>query len=253
MTGPGTAEGPILALLRQTSCSLPADVTVALECALADAPAGASRLLLGQALRNGRQAEAEGLPLCEDPGRPVFFIADEAMTAAVKRAVRRARAQGLVGARPLLAVDAALPHGCIGVLVQGRSPRRAAQCAPVPRDAGEGTLVEAVARAVARARSLLCPPMVVGVGLGPTRPSARLAAYRALLRPVDTPPAPGLEERLLAAAQAAAGDLPLLALRLEGERTGADYLAVEFMCRSARRGLATVLAPGRAWAAWEQG
>ncbi len=234
----------ILSLLRRTACSLPADVTAALEVALAAAPAGPSRLLLGQALRNGRQAEAEGLPLCEDRGRPVFFVADEAMAAAVERAARRARAEGWTGGPSSLARASAIPRGCVGVLVQGRSPRRAARCAPIPRDADDGALARAVARAVSRARRLLCPPLLVGVGLGSTRAEARLAALQALLRPADAPPSCGLEEELLAAARAAAGDLPVLALRVAGERTGAAYLAVEFMCRSARRGLAALPPPG---------
>lgn len=243
----GAARQPddvVLSLLRQTACSLPVDVTAALARALAGAPNQICRLLLGQALRNGSQAEAEGLPLCEDRGRPLFFIVDEAMKGPAKKAARCARGEGQVGGPAVLVRTTGMPRGCIGVLVQGRATRRAARCVAVPSDADEGTLTRAVTKAVARARTLVCPPLVVGVGLGPTRAEARLAALHALLKPMDGPPACGLEERLLAAARGAAGDLPLLALRLEGERTGASYLAVEFMCRSARRGLASLPPPG---------
>ncbi len=221
----------LLALLRQAACSLPADVESALETALAGERDPLARLVLGQALRNGLQARAEALPLCEDRGRPVFFVADEAMTGVVKRAARRARAEGYLGAPARL-----LPWEGAGdsfaALVQGRACRRAARVLRLP-SAEEGTLAAKVARAVARAKDALCPPLVVGVGLGETRAQARLAALRALLRPLDDPLTP-LEERLLEAVRDVCRDAPILGLRLRG-RLPASWLALEFLCRSARR------------------
>ena len=237
-------EDALLSLLRAVACSLPADVTTALEGALAAEGDPRARLLLGQALRNGRQAQAEGLPLCEDRGRPVFFIADEATTGAVKRAARRARAQGWVGGPLRVVQGGAVPQGCIGVLVPGRSPRRAARAVALPRGGDEGALAEAVARAVARAQGLLCPPLLVGVGLGARRAQARLRALQALLRPLDAPPTP-LEGPLTAAVGSSCPGLPLLGLRVQGVLP-ARYLAVEFLCRSARRRL-VALSPEAAY------
>lgn len=231
-----------LDLCRAAACSLAPDVLAALRRAHESERDPRTRRVLGLALRNAEAAAAESLPLCEDRGTPVFFLAvsddlrEEARTllSAVRRAARHALAEGYLGGPARLVLEGGASGGArLGVLVQGRACRGVARCSTLVEGEGEEGVARRVLAAVRGTRERLCPPLVLGVGLGQSRSEARLEALKALTAPLDDPPSP-MEARLLRALRSGCPDLPLLGLRVRGQWP-ARAVAIEFLCQSARR------------------
>ena len=112
---------------------------------------------------------------------------------------------------------------------------------------GEKGVIDFVVRAVERAGSNPCPPIIVGVGIGGTADRVMLLAKKALLRPVGRPNKDPkfveLEEKILEAVnnlgigpQGLGGRVTALAVRIEttGAHIGSLPVGVNLQCHAAR-------------------
>jgi fumarate hydratase subunit alpha len=209
-------------LVRVATTRLPLDVYTALQRALEAEEEPLARAQLEAMLRNAELAAERGAPICQDTGVPFFYMrvgADyplrarvyEAAAEAVRRATRsiplRPNAVDPLGGgntgdntgRYLPWVEAEIVPGnrleAVYAPKGGGSEAVTRVMVATPLEAEE-KLLETVLTAVAEAGPRPCPPLVLGVGIGPTGDTAlRLAKGAALLRPLSSPPPdPRLQE-----------------------------------------------------------
>ena len=224
----------LVALYRRLATELPADVLQALRRAhQQEEPGSPGRLALAAILENVTLAARDQVPMCQDTGLPVFFVAApagadlariaEALREATRRAVRevplRANAvDPLSGKNPGDGLGPGIPavhfepspdrrlH--IDLLLKGGGSENVGRLYLLPepelkagRDAAG--LRAVVLDAVLRAQGRGCPPSVLGVGVAGSRDEAIGLAKRQLLRPLQEdsvePRLAALEQELLEA------------------------------------------------------
>ncbi len=187
---------------------LPPDVVGALERARDDETDPVARSELGNILANVDLAGSTGLPLCQDTGVPVVYVAlppsvpfEKALFDAIADGVRRATTE--VPLRPN-AVDPCTRRNSGDNTGEGMpavhvSPGDAFTITVLPKGAGAENMSriemllpsevdripEVVVRCVLEAGARPCPPVVLGVGIGGTFDLAAALAKEALLDPID--------------------------------------------------------------------
>ncbi len=251
--------------LQEAEVHLPADVLRALRRTEEREPNPIARSELQNILRNVELAEKLQLPLCQDTGVPVLYVAlppdiplTDRLFAALGEGVRRATE--MVPLRPNV-VDpltrenrgdntgrgmpsvhihpgarftiTALPKGA-----GSENVSRIGMLLPSERDGIERFVVETVLRAGGRP----CPPLVLGIGIGGTFDGAATLAKEALLSPIDT--MTDLEQRLCDAVNALGigpmglgGETTALAVKVRQAdcHTASLPLAVNVQCWACRR------------------
>jgi fumarate hydratase subunit alpha len=255
------------------------DVIEALRQARADEVSPVGRDVLDQLLENAVVARDDGLPLCQDTGLTVVFLAvgqevhiiGGALYQAINEGVRRGYDEGYLrksvvdqpfSARvntkdntPAVIHCQIVPGDSLEITVVpkgGGSENMSALGMLKPADGHQG-VVEFVAQTVERAGANPCPPTIVGVGVGGTAEKAMLMAKQSLLRPVGQPsPDPEvaqLEEDILERVnelgigpQGLGGRTTALAVHVETHPCHIASLpvAVNIQCHSARHKQATL-------------
>ncbi|MBM3497849.1 MAG: fumarate hydratase [Armatimonadetes bacterium] len=258
----------------EANLRLPAEVTAALEDALARETSARARAILQDILRNAELAPQTGLPLCQDTGLAVVFaelgqevrIAGGTLAAAVDEGVRRGYADGLlrksVLADPLdrasntggntpavLHVSLVAGEGLeLTIAPKGGGCENASAVWMLTPAQGRAGIIEAIGARVREAGGRACPPLVLGVGLGGSFEQAALLAKRAaVLRPLGQPAddegLAALEADLLAAVNATGigpmglgGRTTALAVHVESApcHIASLPLALNVQCHSAR-------------------
>lgn len=203
------------------------DVTEKLtECARLEAsPVGQD--VLRQLLQNNQIAAEEGMPLCQDTGMAVVFVAlgqdvhleggdfEDAVNEGVREAYQKGYFRKSVVAEPLFnrvntkdntpAVihTRIVPGDRVHILVTAKgfgSENMSALKMLVPADGIDGVR-NFVLQTVKNAGPNPCPPIVVGVGIGGTFEQAAIMAKRCTARPLDSanphPDYAALENELL--------------------------------------------------------
>ncbi len=187
---------------------LPPDVVGALERARDDETDPVARAELENILANIALARSTNLPLCQDTGVPVVYVAlppsvpfEQALWDAIADGVRRATVA--VPLRPN-AVDSCTRQNSgnntgAGMPAVHVSPGDTFTVTVLPKGAGaENTsriemllpsevdrVPEVVVRTVLAAGARPCPPVVLGVGIGGTFDGSAALAKEALLEPID--------------------------------------------------------------------
>ena len=187
---------------------LPPDVVGALERARDDETDPVAHSELENILANIALAASTNLPLCQDTGVPVVYVAlppsvpfEKALWDAIADGVRRATTD--VPLRPN-AVDPCTRRNSgdntgAGMPAVHVSPGDVFSITVLPKGAGaENTsriemllpsevdrIPEVVVRTVLGAGARPCPPVVLGVGIGGTFDGAAALAKEALLEPID--------------------------------------------------------------------
>ena len=197
------------------------DVIEALRRARADEISPVGQDVLDQLLDNAVVAREEGLPLCQDTGLAVVFLAVgqevhvvggdlyQAINEGVRRGydegyLRKSIVEGPFSARhntkdntPAVIHCQIVPGDRLQITVVpkgGGSENMSALGMLNPSDGRQG-VVDFVTRTVERAGANPCPPTIVGVGVGGTAEKAMLLAKTSLLRPVGQPsPDPGVAQ-----------------------------------------------------------
>jgi len=278
--------------MRQAAVQLPPDVQAALEQALAEESDALARQHLEAALENARLAAAgEGL-VCGDTGFPLFFVTAGSRTviqggfgtlwraaaAATARATREnflrpTMVDPLTRDNPGNNCGPGMPK--IELRFAGDTDGLEIVAAPkgggseifgtfyrmlFPADGLEGVkkfVIDCIRQGCYAGK--ICPPAIVGVGIGGTADLClRLAKEAAVLSPVDRqnrdPALAGLEAELLAASRrlglgpmGARGVNAVMAVRIRKAltHTAALPVAVNAQCLVGRRWRAVVTAAGR--------
>jgi len=277
---------------RLAATKLPPDVEAALEAALAEETEPLARRHLADSLANARAAmQGEGL-VCADTGFPLFFVTAGARTQieggfgalqqAAREATSRATAESylrptmvdpLTRANPGDNVGPGMPRVELRFVGEGDG----LEIVAAPKGGGSeifGTFYRMMYPSDGEAAILkfaidairdgcyagkICPPAIVGVGIGGTADLCmKLAKEAALLRPVGRPhPDPGvaaIEHKLYAAARAlgigpmgAAGINAVLAVHVDTAvtHTAALPVAVNAQCLVGRRWRALISGDGQ--------
>jgi fumarate hydratase subunit alpha len=255
------------------------DVIEALRRVRADEISPVGQDVLDQLLDNAVVAREEGLPLCQDTGLTVVFLAVgqevhvvggdlyQAINEGVRRGyqegyLRKSIVEGPFSARhntkdntPAVIHCQIVPGDSLEVTVVpkgGGSENMSALGMLKPADGHQG-VVDFVVRTVERAGANPCPPTIDGVGVGGTAEKAMLLAKHSLLRPVGQPsPDPDVAElerdilervnRLGIGPQGLGGRTTALAVHVETHPCHIASLpvAVNMQCHSARHKQATL-------------
>ena len=190
---------------------LPRDMKNALRKASNIEKAPLGRHILKQLQENMNIAEEEMIPLCQDTGMAVFYIAlgqDVHITGgllgdAVDEGVRRGYTNGYLRKSvvkdpvrrgntgdntPAMLYTEIVPGEQIKVTVgpKGFGSENMSQIRMFKPSAGLQGIKDFILEAVETAGPNPCPPMVVGVGIGGTFDKCALLAKKALMRPLDS-------------------------------------------------------------------
>ena len=205
----------LLALIRDTSSSLPEDVEKALKTALRKEKRGSSAaVILGTIIENCALARCEGTPLCQDTGTLTFFVDSrlrrKVTPAILKKAVALATEKGYLrkntidsvtgsscddncaeGAPVVHYVDGdAGSKMCVTLLMKGGGSENMSRQYSLPDSAlGAGRDMAGVRKcildAVQKAQGYGCAPGILGVCIGGDRATGYEIAKEQLLRPLN--------------------------------------------------------------------
>ena len=205
----------LLALIRDTSSSLPEDVEKALKTALRKEKRGSSAaVILGTIIENCALARREGTPLCQDTGTLTFFVDSrlrrKVTPAMLKKAVALATEKGYLrkntidsvtgsscddncaeGAPVVHYVDGeAGSKMCVTLLMKGGGSENMSRQYSLPDSAlGAGRDMAGVRKcildAVQKAQGYGCAPGILGVCIGGDRATGYEIAKEQLLRPLN--------------------------------------------------------------------
>ena len=205
----------LLALICDTSSSLPEDVEKALKTALRKEKRGSSAaVILGTIIENCALARCEGTPLCQDTGTLTFFVDSrlrrKVTPAILKKAVALATEKGYLrkntidsvtgsscddncaeGAPVVHYVDGdAGSKMCVTLLMKGGGSENMSRQYSLPDSAlGAGRDMAGVRKcildAVQKAQGYGCAPGILGVCIGGDRATGYEIAKEQLLRPLN--------------------------------------------------------------------
>ena len=203
----------IVALVRETSSSLPDDVEGALKRALRREDRGSSAaVVLRTALDNCALARRQGVPLCQDTGTLAFYV-DERLRrkvtpATLKKAVACATARGLLrkncidsvtgasyddncaeGAPVVHYVAPRSGRSTVTLIMKGGGSENMSRQYSLPDSAlGAGRDLDGVRKclldAVQKTQGYGCAPGILGVCIGGDRATGYEVAKEQLLRPL---------------------------------------------------------------------
>ncbi|OPY25667.1 MAG: fumarate hydratase [Methanocella sp. PtaU1.Bin125] len=251
-------EDATVELIRRAVTTLPQDVVAALETARAAETEATARRELGIMIENVREAGRCALPMCQDTGIPVFFVKmghrhvaglEDALARAVRRAtelvpLRRNVVDPLTRANTGDNTGVRMPY-----VTYSFTDADYLEIAYMPKGAGSENM---------SALAMLCPPVVVGVGIGGSADACMGLAKKALMRPAGSKnPAPAyarLEEELLEQINATGigpmglgGRTTALAVHVERAdcHTASLPVGINLQCYAARRASVRVYEDGR--------
>jgi fumarate hydratase subunit alpha len=230
-----------------------------------------SKVVISEIIENAKIAKEKRIPICQDTGIVVVFLEignevhfdfliDDAINEGIKDAYENERFRMSVVRHPLDRVNTFTNTPCIihvkntlgdkvkiTVCPKGAGSENLSQFKMLlPHNGVEG-VVDFVLEAVEKAGGKVCPPMIVGVGIGGNFEECALYSKQALLRPIDDessdPIARDLEKRLYQAIN----DLDIGPMGIGGKTTalavkvnvGACHIAalpvaVNFQCHASR-------------------
>ena len=205
----------LLALIRDTSSSLPEDVEKALKTALRKEERGSSAaVILGTIIENCALARRERTPLCQDTGTLTFFVDSrlrrKVTPAMLKKAVALATEKGYLRKNTIdsvtgLSCDDNCAEGapvvhyvdgdvgskmCVTLLMKGGGSENMSRQYSLPDSAlGAGRDMAGVRKcildAVQKAQGYGCAPGILGVCIGGDRATGYEIAKEQLLRPLN--------------------------------------------------------------------
>lgn len=229
-----TTEDRIVALVKETSSSIPDDVRAALAAACRRERRGSSAaVVLKTILDNCEMSRRNGVPLCQDTGT-LMFVVDcrlrrKVTQALLNRAVARATALGYLRKNTIDAVtgesfddncacgapivkyveadgESSVKAGTVTLVMKGGGSENMSRQYSLPdASLGAGRDLDGVRRcildAVVRTQGYGCAPGILGVCIGGDRATGYAVAKEQLLRPLDERagkgPLPALERRIL--------------------------------------------------------
>ncbi len=207
----GEFKDTALKMLKQAATKLPRDVVDVLREAKEREESREAVSQLDTILENLDVAEGKNIPICQDTGLPIFFIRvgrkteldfdlSEALEEAVKEATEkvplrpnvvdpltRENSRNNTGEKhPLTHLERTGEEGLIiELMLKGAGSENWSRLFMLNPTSSEEHIIEKVTRVVEEAEGQVCPPTIIGVGIGGTADKATTLAKRALLRPLD--------------------------------------------------------------------
>lgn len=261
-------------MIRLSATRLPKDVVNALKRSKKSEDNTAAEKQLEAILRNLEIAKEKSVPICQDTGVPIFFIRTgrrpelefnlkEALGESIQRATKsiplrpnvvdpltRENSGDNIGeSHPL--VHLTLQSGKnfeIELMLKGAGSENWSRLFMLNPIASEEDIKEKILQVVGKAGGQICPPGIIGVGVGGTAEQANILAKEALLRPLgeenEDEELAELEKEITESANelgigpmGLGGKSTALGTRIEraGSHTASLPLAVNFQCWAARR------------------
>jgi fumarate hydratase subunit alpha len=198
----------IVEAIRLCETSLPMDVKNRLKEAYENENREAPKKILGTLLENVEVAEREGRPICQDTGVLTFYIRRgrweedklrkiivEAVREATSKIPLRPNAMDFPSKRnsgdntgrfiPWIVWEPGGEDLEITVIAKGGGSEAVSGLKVLPATAGRKEVFRTVLESVAKAGARPCPPIILGVGIGPSSEIALDLAKRAVyLRPM---------------------------------------------------------------------
>jgi len=200
-------------LCQEANFFLPEDALAALITASEKEESPWGREILHHILENAAIAAREKIPLCQDCGITVVHlsigqevhIVGGPLFEAVQRGVSEGYTQGYLRASivrqpfsarintgdntPPIVRYEIVPGDklTISVMPKGEGAENGSRVAMLDPSKGRKGVVDFVIETIGRGGSSICPPLVVGVGIGGTAGRVMWQAKRALLRPIGSP------------------------------------------------------------------
>jgi tartrate/fumarate subfamily iron-sulfur-dependent hydro-lyase alpha chain len=284
----GVVEEVCYRLLRHASIELPPDVEMAIQHAYEQETYATARVYFEAILKNLEIARSRQVPICQDTGVPMFYImlgSEVAVKGDLRGAVERATARATTDTplrqqvthpltnenpgtnvgwmMPPIFLDYAYGADFLDVMAvpKGGGAELKGSCVvPIPGAPREATILKVVVDSLAMAGGEMCPPVVVGVGVGGlgldyTQALARKAIYRSPLNSRHSDPQVAeIEERLYAAVNqlgigplGVGGATSCLGLHIEiaGSHSANFPISVAFYCWAARHSRARIFGGGK--------
>lgn len=264
----------IAQLFEEACYYLPKDVYVAIKKAKAREESSVARNVLDKILQNAEIAANGEIPLCQDTGVAVVFlelgqevhITGGGLYAAINEGVRLGYDKGylnnLIVSRPTsdrikakyntpaMIHTEIVPGDKLKIIAlpKGGGSENMSRLTVLSPAQGRQGIIDYVVNLVNDSGANLCPPIIVGVGIGGTTEVAMMIAKKALLRKVGGPSSntevAELEKEILKrinnlgiGAMGYGGKITALAVHIETYpcEAGSLPVAVNFQCHSARR------------------
>jgi fumarate hydratase subunit alpha len=210
--GAGEIRETVRRLCVEAACLLPDEVVGALQTARTKEQSPVAVQVLDQVLLNADLAREEMLPLCQDSGTMVIFldigqdvhIAGGDLHEALREGVGTASADGYLRSslvapfssqtrgqnHPPTIVHTEIVPGDrlrIQVMPKGAGGESMSRFTTVSPGEAKSAITEFVLKLVEESRNTLCPPVIVGLGIGGTPEYAMYMAKRALTRKIGEP------------------------------------------------------------------
>jgi len=199
----------IVEAIRLCETSLPIDVKNRLKEAYENEDREVPKKILGALLKNVETAEKESRPICQDTGTLTFYVKRgewgenelhriilEAVKEASSKIPLRPNAIDFPSRRnsgdntgrfiPWIVWEPGGEHLEITVIAKGGGSEAVSSLRVLPATAGRKEIFREVLESVAKAGAKPCPPIILGVGIGPSSEIALDLAKRAVyLRPLS--------------------------------------------------------------------
>jgi fumarate hydratase subunit alpha len=204
---------------------LPKDIEHALRKATSNED-GLAAEVLGIVLANVEYAREEHIPMCQDTGSLIFFLASGVCNYhnwdAIEKGVRMAtesvplrantvhpftrenEGKNLGRGNPIVhfEFDPSLGEDVrLGIMAKGAGSENVGKGFMLDPDLGIPGIRDAILKTVSEGGAKPCPPIILGVGVGGTADVAHMLSKKALMRPLDSrtgdPHADALERELL--------------------------------------------------------
>lgn len=269
-------------MLRLAATRIPRDVTEKLERAYDKEENQTARNQLEAMIKNLEVSKTENVPICQDTGLPVFFI--KGNFCELEFDIKRTIENGVVNAtksiplrpnvvdplsrknsdnntgkgHPLIYIN---PRNekklTIELMLKGGGSENWSRLFMLNPTASRDEIKNRILNLIEKAEGQICPPSIVGVGIGGTSDKASFLSKKALLRPLNEknkdPELRKLEEEITTLANdldigpmGLSGKTTTLGTRIEkaGSHTASLPVAVSFQCWAARRAKA-ILSNGK--------
>ncbi|MFN4132783.1 MAG: fumarate hydratase [Candidatus Hadarchaeales archaeon] len=267
----------IVEMIRRAETSLPLDVVRKLRRCMKAEKSKIGRMQLQMMLENLQLAGRKSAPICQDTGVFTFFVKGWRklpfdVEASIKRAVEEATEKiplrrNLVdplSRKTVVAASAGWQPAVhligsgdgeveVELLVKGAGTENYTKLFMLRPTASEDEILRTVLEVLEAAGGKICPPVIVGVGIGGSPENAILLSKIALLRPLGRRSRDGAVAEMERRIEVAAGKLGIGPMGLGGKctvlevhvekapcHTAALPVGVSFQCWVARRAVARV-------------
>lgn len=261
-------------MLQLAATKLPQDVVEALKGAKEREEKSTAKGQLKTILKNLEIAKEKNAPLCQDTGLPIFFTKigretnlgfdlKEALEESVQKATEsvplrpnvvdplsRENSGNNTGENQPSAHFSIVPGKSfeIKLMLKGAGSENWSRLFMLKPSESEEVIKDKILHVIQKAGGQVCPPSIVGVGIGGTAEQAGLLAKKALLRPLDdeneSKEISDFEKEITRSANETGigpmglgGKTTVLGTKIEkaGSHTASLPVAVNFQCWAARR------------------